>query len=81
LNRLEQQPGGQSGLTYAGLPNKDEILGLGDKLQFREGADLFGVDARLPFEGERLDRPLLGQSRLLNPPGQRRLLPMLVLGA
>ena len=42
------------------MPNKDDILGLGDTLEVREGTDLLGVDARLPFEGKRLDRPLLG---------------------
>jgi len=42
------------------LANKDQVLGLGDKLEVGERADLLGVDARLPFEGEGLDRPRFG---------------------
>ena len=41
----------------------------------------FGVDAGLPFEGKGFDRPRLGQSRLFDPPRERRLLPMMVLRA
>jgi hypothetical protein len=81
LNRLQQQPGRQSGLADTRLTNKNQVLGLGDKLQVGEGADLLGVDARLPFEGKRFDRPGLGQSGLLDPPRQRGFVSMLVLSA
>ena len=40
LNRLEQEPGRESGLPHAGGPNEDEVLGLGDKFEVGEGADL-----------------------------------------
>jgi hypothetical protein len=63
------------------LSNEDEVLGLGDKLEVGKCADLFGVDAGLPFEGEGFNGPRFGQSGLFDPPRQGGLLPMMVLRA
>ena len=39
-------------LPDSGWPNQDDIFGLGDELQFSEGADLFAVDTGVAGEGQ-----------------------------
>src|SRR5256712_12776198 len=41
-----------------------------DEVQFGKGADLFPVDARVVREGERVQRPTLGEVRSLHAPFQ-----------
>ena len=77
LNGLEQEPGGESGLPHTSVSNENQVFGLGDKLEFGQRANLLGVDARLPLEGKGFNRPGLGQSRLLDPPREGGLLPMM----
>src|SRR3989442_15125411 len=81
LNRLQQEPGRESCFPHASVANEDEVLGLGDKLEVGERADLLRVDAGLPLERERFYRPRLGQARLFDPPREGGLLPMMVLRA
>ena len=74
LHRSEEQTRREPRLPHACGPNKHEVLGLGDEIELAECPHLLRVDAGLPFEGKRFDRPLLGQLRLFDPPGQRRSL-------
>ena len=74
LQRLEQEPGSESGLADAGGADEDDVLGLGDEVELGEGADLLLGDAGLLLEREGLEGPLLGQSGALDAPRERLLL-------
>ncbi len=63
-----------SGFADACGSDQDDILRLGDKLQFGEGLDLLAVDPGLTGEGEAGQRPALRQLRLLDASRQSRLL-------
>ena len=78
---LSSRPEARPVLPTAGRADEDDVLGLGDEVQFGEGADLALVDAGLALEGEGLEGPLLGQPARFDPPGERALLAVLPLGA
>jgi len=67
---LEQDSCGGSGFSDRGGANKDNVLGLGDEVEFGEGADLLAVDRGLAGERKRFQRPALGEIGALDAPLQ-----------
>jgi hypothetical protein len=63
LDRLEQEGRGQPGLAHPGRADENEVLRLRDEFQLGEVAHLLVRDARLLFEGKRLQCPLLRELR------------------
>ena len=80
LEGLEQDPRGEAGLAHPGPADEHDVLGLGDELQFGEGADLALVDRGLLFVGKGLQAPGLRQAGRADPIGQGRLLAVVPLG-
>src|SRR5260370_15180662 len=63
------------------ISDKDDVLGLGDKIQGREGTDLPLIDAGLDFEREGLERPRLAHLRSLDARAEGTFLSGLPFGA
>src|SRR5256886_8794125 len=81
LEGFEQNPRGQSGLADAGWANEDEVLLIGDELQFSESADLFAIDSGLASERERVQRPAFRQLGVADAPFQSVFLSRMPLSA